>query len=142
MSPGKNRSVTLTLPLLLSAALLTACGGGEATTAEEGPAASGAEAAPAGATFTVADAAEWATLTDAGKATFDASCGACHPGGDADLGPTLKAIAWDSAKMKVQIREGSKRMRPVMESRLADADLKGLFVYLSTLGAVSDVQQP
>jgi mono/diheme cytochrome c family protein len=141
-----NRSCAQTLRGQLRAAstclMLMACGGAGATPETAATAEAATPTAGGEAMFVVADAAEWTSLLESGKAAFDGSCGACHPGGEGDLGPTLMNISFDSGKMHTQIREGSKRMRPVAEDRLPENDLKGLFVYLASLGAVSDVQQP
>jgi len=129
------------LPTICASSLLmlAACGGGKggAETGEAAAAAAGGEPA-----ITVSDAAEWDGLLASGKASFDASCGSCHPGGDADLGPSLKAESHTVAQMTKQIREGSARMKPIDSAQLPDDQMKGLMVYMSSLGAVSDVKRP
>ncbi len=127
------------LPMLSAASALlwaTACGG-KGTTAESGAAASGGEPA-----IVVTDAAEWESLVAAGKTSYDIACGSCHPGGDADLGPALKGHALPVAEMTRQIREGSGRMKPIDETQLPEDQMKGLMVYMATLGAVGDVKGP
>lgn len=112
---------------------LTACGGGS-------------QAAPATAadapTVTVASADEWSTLVQSGQSSFDTACGACHPGGEADLGPTLIDGGWSTQNMYTQIRAGSGRMKPISEARLPESEMKGLLVYLAEIGAVSDIAHP
>jgi mono/diheme cytochrome c family protein len=119
--------------------MLAACGGGgsSSTTPESSAASAGGEPA-----LVVTDAAEWESLSAAGKSSFDISCGSCHPGGDADLGPSLKGHALPVATMTKQIREGSGRMKPIDEAQLPEDQMRGLMVYLSTLGAVGDVKGP
>jgi mono/diheme cytochrome c family protein len=90
----------------------------------------------------ITDGAEWQSLADAGKTSFDSSCGSCHPGGEADLGPSLKGHAIPLAEMTRQIREGSGRMKPIEPTQLPEDRMRGLMVYLSTLDAVSGVQGP
>ena len=125
----------ITTSLAVGSLALCACGKGE--TSEGGAAASGGEPA-----LVIADQAEWESLSTAGKTSFDTACGSCHPGGEADLGPALKGHQESSAKMTKQIREGSGRMAPIGEDKLPESEMKGLLVYLSTLGAVGDVQGP
>lgn len=116
--------------------VLTACGGGSAEPTG-GAAASGGEPA-----LVITDAAEWESLTASGKDSFDRTCGACHPGGDADLGPALKGHMYTMANMTQQIRDGSGRMKPIDTSKLPEEEMKGMMVYLATLNAISDVKGP
>jgi mono/diheme cytochrome c family protein len=120
------------------ALLLAACGsksGG--TTPEAAEATSGAEPS-----IVVSDQAEWDSLLSSGKTSFDTACGSCHPGGDADLGPALKGHMEPIPAMTKQIREGSGRMKPIDTNTLPEDQMKGLLVYLSSLGAVSGVKGP
>lgn len=119
------------------ALLLAACGGGGSKAAESAAPTAGGEPA-----LVITDAAEWESLKTAGKTSFDMACGSCHPGGDADLGPSLKGHALTTADMTKQIREGSGRMKPIDEAQLPEDQMRGLMVYLSTLGAVGDVKGP
>lgn len=123
--------------LVVGALALGACSksGGEAS--EGGASAAGGEPA-----LVISDKAEWDSLAASGKTSYDNACGSCHPGGEADLGPALKGHMEPSAKMKKQIREGSGRMAPIGEDKLPESEMKGLFVYLSTIGAVGDVKGP
>jgi mono/diheme cytochrome c family protein len=134
----KNGFTWLMAALLGTAAVATACGGEKSTTPEGGGgASSGGEPA-----LVVTDQAEWDSLAGSGKTSFDTACGACHPGGEADLGPKLKGHQESSADMMKQIRQGSGRMKPVGTDRLPESEEKGLLVYLATLGAVGDVKGP
>ncbi len=126
----------ITSSLAAGALMLCACGKGGGS-AEGGAATAGGEPA-----LVISDKAEWDTLSAAGKTSFDTACGSCHPGGEADLGPALKGHQEATAKMKKQIREGSGRMAPIGEDKLPESEMNGLLVYLSTIGAVGDVQGP
>jgi mono/diheme cytochrome c family protein len=130
-----TRSILITVALSVGA-LSAACGGGAAEP-EGGAAAAGGEPA-----IVVTDPAEWDSLSASGKESFDRACGSCHPGGEADLGPALKGHMVPVASMTTQIREGSGRMKPVLEDKLPEAEMKGLMVYLATMSAVGDVKGP
>lgn len=119
-----------------SALALTACGGGAAEPAGGEPASGGEPA------IVITDAAEWEALTASGKVSYDRACGACHPGGEADLGPAIKGHALTMAAMTTQIREGSGRMRPIDATKLPEEEMRGIMVYMATLSAVSDVKGP
>lgn len=125
----------------LSAAtlLVAACGGGGGGAAEP---AGGAAAAGGEPALVVTDKAEWDSLVASGQASFDRTCGSCHPGGDADLGPALKGHMIPTATMTTQIREGSGRMKPIEPDKLPEEEMRGMMVYLSTIGAVGDVKGP
>lgn len=112
------------------------CGGGAASSA------GGAESSGGEPVLVISDPSEWEALAAAGKGTFDVACGACHPGGEADLGPALKGHRTPWAVMSKQIREGSGRMKPIGEDKLPESELRGLMVYLATIAAVGDVQGP
>jgi mono/diheme cytochrome c family protein len=122
----------------LALALAACGGGGGGETSSEGAAAT-AGGEPA---IVITDQTEWDSLASAGKSTFDVACGACHPGGEADLGPALKGHMVTTANMTKQIREGSGRMKPIDEAHLPEDQMRGLMVYLATLGAVGDVKGP
>ena len=130
-------SFTWTFAALLAGAL--AVGGCAKKTEGAEAAAPTAGGEPA---MVISDPTEWQTLSDAGKASFDRTCGACHPGGEADLGPKLKGHMESSADMTRQIREGSGRMKPVGPDKLPEDEMKGLMVYLATIGAVGDIKGP
>jgi mono/diheme cytochrome c family protein len=132
----KTLSIWLSTACASGALLLTACSKGG--TATEAPAAT-AGGEPA---IVVTDATEWESLKAAGKASFDTACGSCHPGGEADLGPSLKGHMLSTADMTKQIREGSGRMKPIDTEHLPEDQMRGLMVYMSTLGAVGDVKGP
>jgi mono/diheme cytochrome c family protein len=123
--------------LVGGALVLGACGSKKSESEEGAQATSGGEPE-----IVVADQAEWSQLVASGQATFDNSCGSCHPGGEADLGPKLKDHAEPIAKMRKQIRKGSGRMAPIGEDRLPESDMKGLLVYLASIDAVEGVKRP
>jgi mono/diheme cytochrome c family protein len=127
----------LTATLLTTAVASYACGGEKTTTPTEGASSAGGEPA-----LVITDQAEWDSLAASGKTSFDTACGACHPGGEADLGPKLKGHMESSADMTKQIREGSGRMKPVGTDRLPEDQMKGLMVYLASIQAVGDVKGP
>jgi mono/diheme cytochrome c family protein len=120
---------------MVVAGMLTGCGGAASSAA-------GAESSGGEPALVISDPSEWQALAAAGKDTFDVACGACHPGGDADLGPGLKRRRTPVAVMTKQIREGSGRMKPIGEDKLPESEMRGLMVYLATLDAVGDVQGP
>ena len=127
----------LSAAALLGTAALAACGGEKSTTPESGAASSGGEPS-----LVISDQAEWDSLLASGKTSFDTACGACHPGGEADLGPKLKGHAESMKDMMTQIRQGSGRMKPIGTDKLPESDEKGLLVYLASIGAVGDVKGP
>ena len=131
----KNGFSWLTAALFGTAALAAACGG--KTTPEGGAEGSGGEPA-----MVITDQAEWDALAASGKTSFDNACGACHPGGEADLGPALKGHQESTADMMRQIREGSGRMKPIGTDKLPESEEKALLVYLASIGAVGDVKGP
>jgi mono/diheme cytochrome c family protein len=132
----KNGLTWLTMALLTAAAATAACGG-EKTTPSGGAGSAGGEPA-----LVITDQAEWDSLATQGKTSFDAACGTCHPGGEADLGPKLKGHMETTADMTKQIREGSGRMKPVGPDKLPEDQMKGLLVYLASIQAVGDVKGP
>ncbi|MDB4985939.1 MAG: hypothetical protein JWN04_1117 [Myxococcaceae bacterium] len=128
----------ITTALLAGALSMSACGKGKGAEESEGAeAASGGEPA-----LVITDQAEWDGLLASGKESFDNSCGNCHPGGEADVGPKLSGHEETSAHMTKQIRKGSGRMAPIGKDKLPEPELKGLLVYLSSIGAVGDVKGP
>ena len=128
----------VTTALLTGAISMGACGGKKASEESEGAeAASGGEPA-----LVITDQAEWDSLLASGKDSYDETCGNCHPGGDADVGPKIAGHEETSAKMTKQIRKGSGRMAPIGTDKLPEDQMKGLLVYLSSIGAVGDVKGP
>ncbi len=115
---------------------VSACGGGSTEASGAAPASGGEPA------LVITDAAEWESLSATGKTSYDRACGTCHPGGEADLGPALKGEMSSMADMTRQIREGSGRMKPIDETKLPEEEMRGLMVYLATIGAVGDVKGP
>ncbi len=68
-----------------------------------------------------------------GAFVFRRACDTCHPGGQADLGPSIRGIRMPVARMTRTIRQGTGRMRPVP---LGDEAMEVLMVYLERMGAV------
>jgi mono/diheme cytochrome c family protein len=132
MKTGLNISALLAV----SALSLAACGAKPETPAGAEPTAGGEPK------IVVTDQAEWDSLLAQGKESFDRTCGTCHPGGEADLGPALKGHEEPMDEMHSQIRQGSGRMKPVGPDKLPEEEMKGLMVYLSSIGAVGQVQGP
>lgn len=129
----------ITTVALAAAVSASACGGKKAgEEAAEGAEAAGGAVEP----LVITDQAEWDTLLAQGKETFDNSCGNCHPGGEADVGPKIAGHEESRASMEKQIRIGSGRMAPIGTGKLPESEMKGLLVYLSSIGAVGDVKGP
>jgi mono/diheme cytochrome c family protein len=85
---------------------------------------------------------QWTALVREGRQWFNRRCDTCHPGGEEDIGPTLRRIRWAVPRMTRQIRHGSGRMRPISARRLPDENMDALMAYLSTFGAVVGVPRP
>lgn len=71
-----------------------------------------------------------------GKELFAANCDDCHPDGEEDVGPSLIADPHTPARLRQQIREGSGRMKPFPETRLADDEMEAILAYLASINAV------
>jgi mono/diheme cytochrome c family protein len=127
----------IAMSLAAGAIAVSACGPEKSASSEGGEAASGGEPA-----LVISDQAEWDSLLAQGTESYEAACGTCHPGGEADLGPALKGENKSSAKMTSQIRKGSGRMAPIGEDKLPEAEMKGVLVYLASLKAVGDIKGP
>jgi len=138
---------TLRLIAFLTLACLLGCGDGETETTPTDGTSSGGE------TGTPTDSGTGGQVTDtgtaggggaepdpqlvaAGQASFDRVCGTCHPGGDEDIGPSIKDKHLTAERVTEQIRNGSGRMRPIPVRRLSDEDLPGVLAYLRTIGTV------
>jgi mono/diheme cytochrome c family protein len=108
--------------------VLCACGGGGAAEPSAGETTGGGEAQYEGPM----------TSTDAvrGKELFDTNCGDCHPGGEADVGPSLIETPHTPARLRKQIREGSGKMKPFSEKRLPNEDMEAVLAYLASINAV------
>ncbi len=129
-------SLWMRLGCLSVTTLALGCGGA-GTASPRSAATSGGEPV-----IVITDTEEWDALKHAGEAAYVTACGACHPGGEADLGPKLKGEMQSVALMTKQIREGSGRMRPIGPLQLPESEMRGLMVYMRTLDAVADVQGP
>jgi mono/diheme cytochrome c family protein len=71
-----------------------------------------------------------------GVPQFNRACGRCHPHGDEDTGPDLHNKNLTAEAMTKVIREGTKRMRPINATKLTDADLTRVMVFLRSIHAV------
>ena len=79
-------------------------------------------------------AAQQAPVT--GERQFNRACGRCHPHGGEDDGPSILNKNVSEERMTKQIREGSKRMKAIPPTKLSDADLTQVMVYLRSIHAV------
>ena len=59
-----------------------------------------------------------------GKELFSAHCDDCHPGGEEDVGPSLIGDPHTPPQIRKQVREGSGKMKPFPEKRLATTTWK------------------
>ena len=71
-----------------------------------------------------------------GQAQFNRACGRCHPHGEEDTGPAIINKNISAEKMQKVIRVGTKRMKAIPPSKLSDADLAHVMVYLRSIHAV------
>ncbi|MFI5306454.1 MAG: c-type cytochrome [Polyangiales bacterium] len=76
------------------------------------------------------------TEVDHGKELFGTFCDDCHPGGDADVGPSLIGTPHTPARIRQQIREGSGKMKPFPEKRVSKDDMEAILAYLASINAV------
>jgi len=67
-----------------------------------------------------------------GEQVFNEACGGCHGGG-----PSLQDLAWDPARMRRQIREGSGGMPALSLDDVSDDDVEAVLAFLVTIGAVA-----
>jgi mono/diheme cytochrome c family protein len=66
-----------------------------------------------------------------GEALFMRHCHACHPGGDAGLGPALTNKPLPGFLIKTQVRLGLGAMPAFSEAELPAADLAAVVTYLA-----------
>jgi len=69
-----------------------------------------------------------------GRAVFQRVCARCHEDGEPD-GP-VPNLRWSEARMREMVRNGNRRMRAIPTTRLSDADLATLVVYLRSTHAI------
>jgi mono/diheme cytochrome c family protein len=69
-----------------------------------------------------------------GRAVFQRVCARCHEDGEPD-GP-VPNLRWSEARMREMVRNGNRRMRAIPVTRLSDADLATLVVYLRSTHAI------
>lgn len=113
--------------------LALGCGGGRPAGAAE---AGGDEGATEGGDTSQYQGPITSTEIERGKEIFDARCGDCHPNGEEDVGPSLVAEPHTPARIRQQIREGARRMRPFSEKRLSAVDMEAVLAYLASIHAV------
>jgi mono/diheme cytochrome c family protein len=104
-----------------------ACGGG---------ASQPGSAASSGGELTQYEGPISSTEVDRGKELFSTYCDDCHPGGDADVGPSLIAKAHTPPQIRRQIREGSGKMKPFPEKRVTKDDMEAILAFLASINAV------
>lgn len=75
-----------------------------------------------------------AALIARGRAAHQRVCARCHEDGDSD-GPHRNGN-WPEDRMRRQVRQGDRQMRPIPVSRLSDADLDALIAYYRSIRAV------
>ena len=68
-----------------------------------------------------------------GQKVFMKNCYACHPGGDAGLGPSLNDKPLPDFMIRLQVRHGFGAMPAFTPTDISDADLDALLDYLSAL---------
>lgn len=68
-----------------------------------------------------------------GRAVFMQNCYACHPGGEAGLGPALNNRPWPDFVKRRAIRRGEGPMPAFSTQEISDAALKDLLTYLAAL---------
>lgn len=73
-----------------------------------------------------------------GTPQFNRACGRCHshPYDAEDIGSDLHNKNLTAEAMTKVIREGTKRMRPINATKLSEADLARVMVFLRTIHAV------
>lgn len=69
-----------------------------------------------------------------GRAVFQRVCARCHEDGEPD-GP-VPNLRWSEARMREMVRNGNRRMRAIPTTRLSDADLATLVLYLRSTHAI------
>lgn len=70
---------------------------------------------------------------DHGRRAFMQHCHACHPGGDAGLGPGLNNKPLPAGLIKFQVRHGLGAMPALKEDHLDPAELDALVAYVVAL---------
>jgi mono/diheme cytochrome c family protein len=71
-----------------------------------------------------------------GVPQFNRVCGRCHPDGNEDDGPDLHNKNLSVEAMTKVVRQGTKHMRPIRPTKLTDADLARVMVFLRSIHAV------
>lgn len=68
-----------------------------------------------------------------GQLAFQEHCHACHPGGEAGLGPALARRPLPGFLVRVQVREGFGSMPAFSRDELSPADLDAIVAWLDEL---------
>lgn len=68
-----------------------------------------------------------------GQAVFQKNCEPCHPGGEAGVGPSLKASTKSVDEIKTQVRQGKGQMPAFDRQTISDAELEALATYVKSL---------
>ena len=113
--------MTRILMACVAAMALGACGGSDGGDTDDGHEASAQYAGPIGSSDTAH-----------GEEVFNSVCSSCH-----SSGPALENIAWEAARVREQVREGSGRMPPISENRVSADDLEAILAYMVTTGGVT-----
>lgn len=109
------RTLTKTALAILIVAVVAGCG-----TARRGE--------PIAGTFAPA-----ADSVSAGKKVYQERCDACHPGGEAGVGPGLNDKPLPRFLMKFQVRHGLGAMPSFPEETLSDEDVERLLDYIQAI---------
>jgi len=102
----------LCIPILLTAALLAACG-----SARRGEPLIG-DRQPPNAKIAL------------GRQVFDRNCSQCHPGGESGLGPALNNKPLPQFAMKIQIRNGVGAMPRFSSNEISDEQVSAVTAYV------------
>ena len=68
-----------------------------------------------------------------GQRVFFANCNACHPGGDAGYGPSLRNKQDADWFIRLQVRSGLGAMPPFEENHLTNDRLEAVVAYVQAL---------
>jgi mono/diheme cytochrome c family protein len=120
-------------PTTAAAAPTTAAGAAGATTAAAG----GTTAAAAAAAPTPPLPTQSDTRAEAGRLVFARSCAGCHLGQGTQAGraPQLSVSqnAINADLVRTQVRNGKNRMPAFDQTKVTDAELEGIIVYLKAI---------
>ncbi len=69
----------------------------------------------------------------AGQAVFQQNCNACHPNGNAGVGPQLRGQNLSAQRIMTQVRNGGGGMPAFTTSQISDQQLANLVAYVQSL---------